>query len=222
VAFMKKKNSSNSVVNTVATSALAYLTRRVSQTTRNQYTGEVKDEKNHARRRIRVAVSLRHQCGQRIIESEGISMNASLPAANLVGVALAKKLIIRINDHGRDCTTKAPPVPRLPHTEINAEWIGDPEPAPKPKTKPKPKKECEICGEQDQIKYPEWPECEHVQDKRKVREGNKEVRGRTESGKSREPEAKSRVQRAKDRTTERQSAMDSHVRTKRDTGRRKH
>ena len=217
MAIMKRKRKRNSkqssTVNIVTNSALAYLHDTVSQEIRNQYTGEIKDTDNTISSGSRVSVLLKHTCGMRIVESELLPDGASTPAAHEIGISLAKKLIKRIRRHGNACDTLSKQAVSAV-TSIKGEWVGDvvyDDRLTKAK-KPKPKKECEICGQQDTTKYPEWPECNHVREdattSREKGVANKRATKKKPRAKNDVRRTDAAVQRAKDRTAKRQGPVD--------------
>ena len=196
------------VVRVVIDAALTYLSRRVAQNTRDQYTGKTEDNKSPDGRNILVSVTLTHTCGTFLTESIKVREFAGGSTASSAGVELANKLIERINNHQRTCMGAS-----IPHRKgVHHDNVIRDDRLTKPKKRETP---CEICGEEDLTKYPKWPECEHVRENattsRKKSVGDKQADAKQQRAKKVVRRPSSKVRRTKDRAAKGQSAMARHV-----------
>ena len=99
----ENKEDEANFVSQITEAALRYMTRRVSQRTRNDWTGQAKDTNYRSARRI--TISLTHKCGStktacRNVQKGDFARRSSTAAAQL-GVGMAKELIINMEAHGR-------------------------------------------------------------------------------------------------------------------------
>jgi len=223
LGFGKVKKTDAQHVGTIVEEALRYVTRRVSQKVRDKYNGHTESTKVGGTHKL--TITLTHDCGYKIVERltipKGDFVERSATAAAHKGVAIAKALIAKIENHNRQgCAVRA--VKQVAGAFGQEQAARDYETgridpridrevkAAAKEAERVRKMKCDICGETDDETYPPWEPCEHVRKNetasRKKSVANKRVTKRTRR-------SAQEIRQAAVRAAERQSAMDRHVRT---------